>query len=194
MVENGRYYLLDPSLPETGGDAVALHRAAVYLLTRINGIALSLHSAYKPVSLSGSFRDESGTHYAVAAVEATVRFYATATAVVTNGPPGPPPLPEGTRLATLLQTMPAAAKVFRLIGEKGFGWGTMYEVFEIIQDQAGGQLHARGFGVTGKDIKRFTRTAQPHRHGVVKAQPPKKPMELIEAQAFIRRLLDAWLR
>src|SRR5262249_38628121 len=32
---------------------------------------------------------------------------------------------------------------------------------------AGGQLHARGFGVTGKDIERFTRTVQPHRHGVV---------------------------
>jgi NAD/NADP transhydrogenase beta subunit len=32
--------------------------------------------------------------------------------------------------------------------------------------------------VTGKDIERFTRTAQPHRHGVVNAQPPKKPMAL----------------
>jgi hypothetical protein len=193
MVENGRYYLLDPSLPATGDDTVALHRAAADLLTRINGIALSLYGAYKPVSLSGSFRDESGTHYAVAAVERTVRRYATATAVVTNGPPGPP-LPEGVHRANLLRTMPEADKVFRLMGEEEFGWVTMYKVFEIIEDLADGQLHERGFGVTGKDIERFTRTAQPHRHGVVNAQPPKKPTELMEAQAFIRRLLDAWLR
>jgi hypothetical protein len=77
----------------------------------------------------------------------------------------------------------------------------LFRVYEVIREDLGGQAEIvqRGWA-TNKQISRFTNSLDNRaamgdkaRHAVSKTQPPKKPMSLPEAQAFVTGLLEKWL-
>jgi hypothetical protein len=74
-------------------------------------------------------------------------------------------------------------------------WVNLYKVFEIIRARGGLDP-----SLSKSQLGRFTQTANDQRaagrqarHARSETEPPKKPMGALEAEAIIRRLLQAWL-
>lgn len=92
-------------------------------------------------------------------------------------------------------------RVLRTLDAGSFDWSTLYKVIELIREDCGGERHfasRRWCSRTKYDL--FKRTAnspraigKDARHGVEKTVPPKKPMTLAEAQAFVRKVVRAWV-
>jgi len=80
-------------------------------------------------------------------------------------------------------------------------WVNLYRIYEVIEEDVGNKerIVANGWA-TGKQIKRFKHTAcspgaagELARHTKETTQPPKDPMTLLEAKAFIESILHNWL-
>ncbi len=78
----------------------------------------------------------------------------------------------------------------------------LYKAWEVICDAAGGLHQVVRNGWTDDDERRrFTGTAQSRdelgdaaRHASEKYKAPKNPMTLDEARAFVRSVIEAWVR
>ena len=78
---------------------------------------------------------------------------------------------------------------------------TLYKIYEIIDDDVGGERSIQNNGWTSRNqLERFRRTANSPdaikdnaRHGVQKYSPPKNPMSLDEARYLILHLVRCWL-
>ena len=114
----------------------------------------------------------------------------------------PTPPPRTVRLAQLAASDVAVRKAMRLHAEEDAGsWVGLYRIYEIIEADAGGEA---AFGKRGwtspKDQKRFKHSANSvtiagdaARHGKETPTPPKHPMSLHEAIAYVRYVMEAWL-
>jgi hypothetical protein len=80
-------------------------------------------------------------------------------------------------------------------------WFDLWKAFEVMRDACGGEdaLAANG-GTTQADIVRFRRTANSYhavgdeaRHARLSQRPPPDPMNLDEADEFVRRLVARWV-
>lgn len=115
--------------------------------------------------------------------------------------PPTPQQPKAIRLFNMAQTDAAVAKVMGLIanGDKST-WVGLYRIHEVVVGDVGGQKALIKLGrVTEKQLKRFTHSSDSvavagdqARHGKETTQPPKNPMSLNEATAFVTDLLDSW--
>lgn len=89
----------------------------------------------------------------------------------------------------------------RMFGRDDLDYRDLYFIFEMALEALGDNwLYGEATGITKKETKRFKRTAQSRkalgeeaRHGHERTAPPKDPMSFDEAQAFITRVLRAWL-
>lgn len=127
------------------------------------------------------------------------------TAVVTDAEgnlitrPAPPP-----RSAVLLQLAASdamVAKVLRLLSATDvMSWVGLYRLHEVIEADLGGQhkLEKQGWG-SADDLRRFKHSANSvqvggdkSRHGKEPQQPPKNPMKLAEAEAYVKYIVQAW--
>jgi len=89
-----------------------------------------------------------------------------------------------------------------ILYEKGEDYDNLYRIFEVVRKDVGGDENIiRNRWATSKQIKRFTRTANSAeilgvhaRHGVQNTEPPKNPLQLSEAQSFIKSLVRNWLK
>lgn len=89
-----------------------------------------------------------------------------------------------------------AAKVLKQIAENNLDWNNLNIIFEDIEGDVGSTLYK---GKVEDEVKRFTQTVQPYRHGrkglyKTKYTPPKNPMTFAEAQSFVMSLVENWLR
>lgn len=114
----------------------------------------------------------------------------------------PPPPPRSLVLVQLAAEDAAIAKVLRLLsGPEAMTWVGLYRIREVIDDDVGRQhkLKKQGWGSAG-DLKRFTHSANSvqvggdkSRHGKDRQVPPKNPMTLVEAQAYVKYIVQSWL-
>lgn len=131
----------------------------------------------------------------------------TVTAVVTDaaGNVITQPEPSPSRSAVLLQLAAgdaAIAKVLRLLSAPdAMTWVGLYRIQEVIEGDIGGQhkLEKQGWG-SAEDLRRFKHSANSvqvggdkSRHGNGTQVPPKNPMTQVEAKAYGKRILQAWL-
>jgi len=85
-----------------------------------------------------------------------------------------------------------------LFGSIDLNWVILYKIFEIIGADIQTKIYKKGWGTKAVE-KRFTQTAQPHRHAkhserLQKWKPHDNLMRFGEAKAFIQTILENWLR
>jgi hypothetical protein len=114
----------------------------------------------------------------------------------------PVPPPRSVVLSQLATTDAAVAKVMRLLSAADVaGWVGLYRIHEVIEADVGGEnmLKRQNWG-SGDDLKRFKHSANSvqvggdkSRHGKEPQVPPKNPMTLAEAGAYVKYVVQAWL-
>lgn len=107
-----------------------------------------------------------------------------------------------SQLVSLIMTDVATADVFRLFGRGRRDAMTLYKVYEIIRDDVGGDdVMVKQYNWTSStQLSRFRNSMNNRyvlgdeaRHATRTFTPPKTPMLLGEAEAFISRLIVNWL-
>ncbi len=95
----------------------------------------------------------------------------------------------------------SVAKALRLLAGDPNTWVGLYRIHEVIDNDLGGEhaLIKKGW-VGSRQLKRFKHSANSvavggdsARHGKELTVPPRDPMSLTEAQAYVRYILEAWL-
>jgi hypothetical protein len=161
VATNAEGYYLSFTAPDVLlDDASRLYDAASVLLRRVNGVARSLSSDFRPVGLTGSFSDETGRQHRVAMADtAEVRARANPVTVSGGGAQPPPPPASGPGYVQLAQTHPDVAEVLDLLGnaDPAPDWADLYKVHEILLDNVPG-FYERGW-VTKDQISVFTASA-----------------------------------
>lgn len=114
----------------------------------------------------------------------------------------PAPPPRTVTIARLAVTDASVAKAMRLLAAPDYkSWVGMYRIHEVIEADVGSEsaLKKRGWG-SAQDLKRFKRSANSvtvagdsARHGNEVEQPPKHPMSVDEAAAYLNYVLQSWL-
>ncbi|HOB66928.1 hypothetical protein [Ottowia sp.] len=114
----------------------------------------------------------------------------------------PPPPPRTVAIAQLAVADVSVAKAMRLLAAPDHrSWVGMYRIHEVIESDLGSEsaLKKRGWG-SAQDLKRFKHSANSvtvagdsARHGKEVEQPPKHPMSVDEAAAYLNYVLQSWL-
>lgn len=114
----------------------------------------------------------------------------------------PSPPPRTVTIAQLAVTDASAAKAMRLLAAPDQkSWVGMHRIHEVIEADVGSEnaLKKRGWGSV-QDLKRFKHSANSvtvagdsARHGKEVEQPPKHPMSVDEAAAYLNYVLQSWL-
>jgi len=114
----------------------------------------------------------------------------------------PSPPPKTLLFAQIAARDPAVAKVLRLqVAPDSDSWVGLYRIYEVIAHDLGGEESFKqvGWG-SPQDLKRFTHSANSvaaagdaARHGRERTDPPKRPMSLEEAIAYIGYVVQSWL-
>jgi hypothetical protein len=128
-------------------------------LRRVNGVARTVSSDFRPVGLTGRFDDETGRQAAVVladSVETRARVNRVTLSVGGEQPPPPAPSPGYVQLA---QTHPDVAEVLENLGsaDPAPDWSDLYKVHEIMLANVPG-VYQRGW-VTRDQISTFTGSA-----------------------------------
>jgi hypothetical protein len=114
----------------------------------------------------------------------------------------PSPQPRTITIAELAIVDPAVAKTLRLVADPNFkSWVNLYRIHEVIDKDVGGEnaLKNKGWG-SESDLKRFKHSANSvsvagdlARHGKEDSLPPKNPMSIDEAAAYLNYVLESWI-
>jgi hypothetical protein len=105
------YYLSFTAPDELPDDGAQLYDAASVLLRRVNGVARTLRSDFRPVALTGRFSDETGRQHQVVLVDtAEARARANPITVLVDGKQLPLPPAPGPDYVQLAQTHPDVAE------------------------------------------------------------------------------------
>ena len=74
----------------------------------------------------------------------------------------------------------------------------LYRAFELVENDVGARMVTNGW-TTKAEIRRFTHTVNSvrvlgaeARHAVERRRPPRNPMSIAEARAFVMRLVEEW--
>ncbi len=144
--------------------------------------------------------DGSRRHYAYLKGSITARSKTSANLTVTtsNGTQQVASRPSNVEsLLNLAKDDKAVADALHFFRENT--WISLYKVYEIIRDDVGKKDEIIRTGWVGKELNRFTYTAQSRaalgdaaRHAAKKFQPPPKPMPFHEAESLIRGVLLSW--
>lgn len=112
-----------------------------------------------------------------------------------------PPL-RSVVLLQLAITNPAIAKVMRLLSAADVvDWVGLYRIHEVIELDVGGEDRLKKQEwISANNLKRFKHSANSvqvggdqSRHGKEPNDPPKNPMTVIEAKAYVKDVVQAWL-
>ena len=178
---------------------------AARILREANGIARLLDSDFRPVSLAHRYWDGSGSTqiFVADAVEIRERVTISASGIVEGGARAKPTPSFAEQLLEAADGLSDVREVLVLFGNPApVGWGDLYKVYEIIRASVGGgpALFATGW-TTKPEASRFTLSANHQavsgseaRHARLGAEPPDRPMTLMEARAFITRLAHSWVK
>jgi len=113
-----------------------------------------------------------------------------------------PPQPRAAKLLTLSVADEAVEKVLRLLSAPDvITWVGLYRLHEVIEANVGGQhtLEKMSWG-SAEGLRRFKHSANSvqvggdhSRHGSEQQAPPRNPMSLAEAEAYVKYIVQAWL-
>ncbi len=173
-------------------------------LDLINGVGHLLSSTFRAISLGGVIYgiDLSGVirHTVVGLSGVEIRAGAGSLHAVTEGAVQPnPQIAAALPLIRAAEFSRQAKDALTIIGRPNLTWAELFVLFELVENDVGGQMHARGW-IASPDAKLFSRTANSYsalgsegRHGKDKGLPPDCPMPHGEAARQIRNLVLAWL-
>jgi hypothetical protein len=201
----GRYYLKSPSFGPLAG-AEEIRQAAIEVLQVVNGFGkLLLTGHFQPVGIADLNRvSEDGRRdvwVLPSALDLRLRLMPVN---ATTGDSTP-----DVRLPTLLESWLTTAlghrrvaDAVRYFGSTGPRWVNLSKVYDVIEEDVGGEpdIIARGWA-TGRKLRLFRSTANNKRsigddarHGHEKWSAPERPMALPEAETLIRSILEHWIR
>lgn len=184
--------------------------AASRELSVLSGVLKLVQGSHEPLRCGGVYRqNESGGRDVYLHVNSMILAHTTfreVTLTVTDAQGNiitkPAPPHRTVVLANLASSNPAVAKALRLHAEPDSkSWVGLYRLYEVIEADVGGQvlLAKCGWG-TDKQLRRFKHSANSvsvagdaARHGKEVEEPPKYPMSLDEATAYVEYVLQAWL-
>lgn len=119
-----------------------------------------------------------------------------------NPLPATVPATRAARVAELAAADSSVEKVIRLLAaSEAQTWVGLYRIYEVVESDVDGQaaLERMHWG-PAKDQDRFKHSANSvtaagdqARHGKEKTHPPKDPMSLEEAGAYVENLIRRWL-
>jgi hypothetical protein len=203
--EDGHYYLRSAHF-DSSSDAAAVRKQATEMIGHMNG-AVKLHAV-------GSYHMVDVVHVACVDEGGGCEIFVSAAdsigardSISVNLPAKEGDVVELSRrpseierLAALAERDERVAAALRFF-QRG-DWVSLYKVWEIVRDGAGGEHQLLKSGWTTKTTKdRFTRTAQSPkvlgdeaRHASEHSPPPSDPMSPDEAKAFVKSLMEAWVR
>jgi hypothetical protein len=191
--EESRYYLRIGDHPDNTEPTV-LHETASRSIELLNGAAKLYFGQFRGVT----------SHVVVRVLEDGVKEgFGFLTLPERSFTLTLPPIPDAT-----LETWMSAgtqddsvARALTLYGGLDHNWKNLYMVFEVVEEDTGGEQELIKTGWTSRDIKTFKRTANSFRaigrearHAKSKYKPPSLPMSLKEAQELIREILQKWLK
>lgn len=204
--EDDHYYLRSSDF-DSLADEEAVRTRALELVERMNWAA-KFHSGdgYQPVELDVVTRvDEDGKrmhHITLTSkIEARSRMSAKPTVIREGDSPNAPrPPSEVESIFALAERDARVADALRYF-DRG-DWVNLYKAWEVVGDAAGGARNIVTNGWATRDTQsRFTQTAQSRkvlgdeaRHAIDKKDPPKNPMTLDEARAFVKSVMEAWAK
>ena len=186
VCEKDGAYILTADELEASEDHHDAEARAEQLVSTINGVMRTLDSNYRPIRLAHVVgHTESGQPIQVVSVRSSfgVRFG------VKDG--GRTRDPRAQRLIALAGGDSDLGIILREIGDPSVDWRRLYNVFELIQECAGGDVAKLGW-CSQRQRKDFKQTANSPltgggRHAVPRGNPQPK-MSLDEARGFILAL------
>lgn len=198
VVREGGEFLLEAEELEHLSHRSQVRPAAERLITRLNGAMRLGNPSYQNVKL-GHLREQraDGTEEISVFVEpATIRIRASVLPVkILGGVPTKQLSDPARSYIAVAAGDPDADDALDLWANEPHSWVNLYKVFEIIRARGGLDP-----GVSESELRRFTHTANHEeaagrhaRHARLGSDPPRQPMTEFEAEALIRRLLQAWL-
>ena len=202
--ENGSYYLKSSDF-DSLGSANDVRQRAIAIIKTLNG-ALKLHTpSFRGVSEDGvTTTEEDGRRHHYVYLEASItlrsKLSANPTVSTSNSTRQIAPLPSNLESwLSLAKTDKAVADALHFLRENT--WSSLYKVYEIIMDDAGGQQAITQNGwATRHRLRRFTQTAQSRaalgdsaRHAANEFKPPSQPMTIQEAELLLREVILSWL-
>lgn len=179
-------------------------------LCTLSGVLKMMHNSPEPLRAGAVYRrNAAGGKDAFLHIKDTPQVhveFGEATVTVTGAEGNvitkPVPTPRTVTIARLAATDNSVAKAMRLLSAPdNKSWVGMYRIHEVIEADVGGEsaLKRRGWGSV-KDLKRFKHSANSvtvagdsARHGKEVEQPPKHPMSVDEASAYLNYVLQSWL-
>ncbi len=182
-------------------------RSAQEQLDKISGLAFLDFQLKAPLqirSVASCEEDGSGKNFYVSLKAATVEVHMScivsdAQGNIISKDPSPESLRASFNLAALDKSVD---KVLRLLGGGDLSWLNLYRLYEIVRDDVGSDKVIVSRSWCQSDNLRLFRWTANHpeasgdnaRHGSLSQSAPKKPMELAQAQALIRTLVQKWLQ
>lgn len=204
--EDGHYYLRSTDF-DSMADEETVRECALDLVELMNRAAkFCAGDGYQPVGLDVVTRiDESGKrmHHITSSVQIGGRSRVSAKPTVIkedDSADTPRPPSEVESMLTLAERDQRVADALRYFARGD--WMNLYKAWEVVGDAAGGACNivTNGWATRGTQ-SRFTQTAQSRkalgdeaRHAIDKKDPPKNPMTLDEARAFVKSVMKAWAK
>jgi hypothetical protein len=205
VVEQEGHFLLEAEQFDDLHESAAVHSAARELLPRINGVAKLKIGSFRDVAVGAAVieLDEEGLERQhVVLLVGTVEARAKASGVLLKvgqdelSAPAPGSLDTDQWLRAA-EADPEAQEALGILGGRPHDWVNLYKVYEIVRSRA--DIKSSGWA-SDNELTRFTRTAnhpeaagEGARHGRMSSDPPPTPMSLSEADAFVGRIVMAWL-
>lgn len=207
--ESDEEYLLRLDEFNTCVDSTEVLELAERQLVILSGILKFIRSSPDPIRVGAVFRRRGGGRDVFVHVRDVLRIrlelgdpvvtVMDANGNVVSAPEAPAP---AVRLAALCAADQSVAKVMRLLAAPDARtWVGLYRIYEVVESDVGGQA-ALGQKLWGSatDQDRFKHSANSvtvagdhARHGNERTLPPRSPMTLDDAGAYVDGLLRGWL-
>lgn len=204
--EDDHYYLSSTDFDSMADDQ-AVHERALELVELMNRAAkFRAGESFRAVEFDGvSCVDEEGNRhrivYSSAKMEGRSRISARPTVIragTSTNTLSPPS--EAESMATIAERDDRVADALRYFAKGDYP--NLYKAWEVVGEAVNSEHNIIKKGWATKKTKdRFTRTAQSRkvlgdeaRHAIDKQDPPKNPMPLDEARAFVKSVMEAWTK
>jgi hypothetical protein len=197
VVHDSDSHFLTGSQVNASKDAVTAYSRAELLLETLNGLAAVIDQRYKPLSLASPvFRQNAdGTRTWISSFASGVILDGN-TPFSWKGRPLPVMTGGCIDLSLRDSKVRDALALFALVPRNQ---ATLYRIFEIIASDLSSSKHEAEIRIVAQswarreEVDLFRRSAQPGRHGATKDPRPERPMNLPDAEGFVRNLLARWI-
>lgn len=194
-------YIMQSTEFDVMTSATDVRAAAARLLDTANGVAAMRDPTFQPVAVTGQVRDGEGRHTHVVVVDSMSVVSIMSPAVVSAGDGGRPALaPSEADFVALARRDADVADALRHFA-KETSWFTLYNVYEVICHDLGGEHKLRTSGLADAEaLRTFTESANrleisgdAARHARIRGEPSGRSTDVVSGREMIRALLRAWM-